>query len=170
MEAISPGTGSLPPDFAGIDPELMQGFITALERGRDVIGEQTERIRQLLATAEVPAEGLLPLREIDGWVSDELLGLRNRLQTINQDLPMLGVGVSLPGQTSAWTGGQPGDPFQWGLLPYDEKTGKSPAGSAKEGTELAFQLSRLPRPPSACPMPPTTGSSANSPTGSRTPI
>ncbi|WP_326643529.1 hypothetical protein OG884_07570 [Streptosporangium sp. NBC_01755] len=144
MEAISPGTGSLPPDFAGIDPELMQGFITALERGRDVIGEQTERIRQLLATAEVPAEGLLPLREIDGWVSDELLGLRNRLQTINQDLPMLGVGVSLPGQTSAWTGGQPGDPFQWGLLPYDEKTGKSPAGSAKEGTELAFQLSRLP--------------------------
>ncbi|MER6177936.1 hypothetical protein [Streptosporangium sp. NPDC001681] len=141
---MSSGTGPLSPDFAGIDPELMQGFIAALERGRDVIGEQTERIRQLLATAEVPAVGLLPIREIDGWVSDELLGLRKRLQTINQDLPMLGGEVGLPKQSSAWTGGLFQNPFQWGLLPYDEKTGKSPAGSAKKGTELAFQLSRLP--------------------------
>ncbi|MFI6454019.1 hypothetical protein ACIBF6_20960 [Streptosporangium amethystogenes] len=144
MEAMSPGTGPLSPDFAGIDPELMQGFITALEHGRDVISEQTERIRQLLATAEVSAVGLLPIREIDGWVSDELLGLRKRLQTINQDLPMLGVKVALPKQSSAWSDDLFQNPFQWGLLPYDEKTGKSPAGSAKKGTELAFQLSRLP--------------------------
>ncbi|MFJ2033300.1 hypothetical protein [Streptosporangium sp. NPDC087985] len=138
------GTGPLSPDFAGIDPALMQGFITALERGRDVIGEQSERIRQLLAVAEVPAAGLQPIREIGGWVGDELPGLRQRLQTINQDLPLLGGGVGLPGPASAWTGGLLQDPFQWGLLPYDEKTGKSPAGSAREGTELAAQLTRLP--------------------------
>ncbi|SNT62131.1 hypothetical protein SAMN05216276_108810 [Streptosporangium subroseum] len=138
------GTGPLSPDFAGIDPDLMQGFVTALERGRDVIGEQSERIRQLLAAADVSAAGLQPIKEIDGWVGDELPGLRKRLQTINQDLPMLGGTPGLPGQTSAWANGWLQDAFKWGLLPYDEKTGKSPAGSAKKGTELAFELSRLP--------------------------
>ncbi|MFD0883024.1 hypothetical protein ACFQ08_00370 [Streptosporangium algeriense] len=123
----------------------MRSFITGLEHGRDVIGEQSERIRQLLATAEVSAVGLRSIKEIEGWIGDELPKLRERLQTINQDLPMLGGPSDLPGPVSAWTDGQPQDPVQWGLLPYDEKTGKSSAGdSAKKGTELAFQLGRLP--------------------------
>ncbi|MER7127545.1 hypothetical protein, partial [Streptosporangium saharense] len=139
------GAGPLPPDFSGIDPELMRGFIIGLERGRDVIGEQSERIRQLLATAEVSAVGLRPIKEIEGWVGDELPGLRKRLETINQDLPVLGGASKLPGPVPSWTDEQPRDPDLWGLLPYDERTGKSSAGdSARKGTDLAFQLGELP--------------------------
>ncbi|MEU4411191.1 hypothetical protein AB0F88_42365 [Streptosporangium sp. NPDC023963] len=141
---MSPGAGPTSPDFTGIDPDLMRTFVTALERGRDVIGEQSERIRQLLTAAEVSAAGLGPIREIDGWVGDELPKLRERLETINQDLPMLGQGPHIPKQGSLWTGDPLQDPFRWGLLPYDEKTGKSPAGNAKKGTDLAAEFRRLP--------------------------
>ncbi|MEV8631950.1 hypothetical protein AB0395_09855 [Streptosporangium sp. NPDC051023] len=130
----------------------MRGFISGLERGRDVIGEQSERIRQLLATAEVSAVGLRPIKEIEGWVGDELPRLRERLQTIDQDLPMLGGVPGLPKQVSAWTDEWLKDPVKWGLLPYDEKTGKSSAGdSAKKGTDLAFQLGQLPPSPLGLP-------------------
>ncbi|MET8337629.1 hypothetical protein ABZV14_32205 [Streptosporangium canum] len=138
------GTGPLSPDFTGIDPDLMRGFVTALERGRDVIGEQSERIRQLLATAQMPAAGVQPIKEIEGWIGDELPRLRERLQTINQDLPMLEGTLGLPGQLAGRAGERVREPVEWGLLPYDEKTGKSPAGSAREGTELANQFARLP--------------------------
>jgi len=141
---MSPGMGPTSPDFSGIDPDLMRGFITELERGRDVIGEQSERIRQLFAAAEVSAVGLRPIAEIGGWIGDELPKLRQRLETINQDLPLMGDAPHIPKQGSMWTGDPIQDPFQWGLLPYDEKTGKSPAGNAKKGTELAAEFSRLP--------------------------
>ncbi|GAA2904223.1 hypothetical protein GCM10010517_70250 [Streptosporangium fragile] len=148
---MSPGTGPLSPGFNGIDLDLMKGFVTALERGRDVIGEQSERIRQLLAAAEVSTVGLRPIKEIGGWVGDELPGLRKRLQTISQDLPVLGGAPGLPGQASAWTDDRLQDPVRWGLLPYDEKTGKSPAGNARKGTELAFAFTRLPSSPLGLP-------------------
>ncbi|MER5644295.1 hypothetical protein [Streptosporangium sp. NPDC002524] len=144
VEPMSPGAGPTSPDFTGIDPDLMRSFVTALERGRDVIGEQSERIRQLLTAAEVSAAGLGPIREIDGWVGDELPKLRERLETISQDLPMLGGAPHIPKQGSMWTGDPLQDPFQWGLLSYDEKTGKSPAGNAKKGTDLAAEFRRLP--------------------------
>jgi len=145
VESMSPGMGPTSPDFSGIDPDLMRSFITALERGREVIGEQSERIRQLFAAAEVSAVGLRPIGEIGGWIGDELPKLRQRLETISQDLPlMVGGAPHIPKQGSMWTGGQVQDPFQWGLLPYDEKTGKSPAGNAKKGTELAAEFRRLP--------------------------
>ncbi len=142
--SMASGTGPMPPDFSGIDPDLMRGFITGLERGRDVIGEQTERIRQLLATAEVSAVGLRPIKEIEGWVGDELPRLRERLQTIDQELPMLNGGPGLPGQVPARANEWSRDPVEWGLLPYDEKTGKSPAANTRKGTELAAQFNRLP--------------------------
>ncbi len=141
---MSPGAGPTSPDFTGIDPDLMRTFVTALERGRDVIGEQSERIRQLLTVAEVSAAGLGPIREVDGWVGDELPKLRERLETIDQDLPMLGGAPHIPKQGSRWTGDPLQDPFRWGLLPYNEKTGKSPAGNAKKGTDLAAEFRRLP--------------------------
>ncbi|MEU8036290.1 hypothetical protein [Streptosporangium sp. NPDC049078] len=147
VESMSPEMGPTSPDFSGIDPDLMRGFITALERGRDVIGEQSERIRQLFAAAEVSAVGLRPIGEIGGWIGDELPKLRQRLETIDQDLPlMVGDAPHIPKQGSAWTGSQVQDPFQWGLLPYDEKTGKSPAGNAKKGVELADKFRHLPKP------------------------
>ncbi|MEU0517144.1 hypothetical protein [Streptosporangium sp. NPDC006007] len=151
VESMPSGTGPLSPDFAGIDPDLMQGFVTALERGRDVIGEQSERIRQLLATAETSATALRPIREIEGWIGDELPGLRERLQTINQDLPMIGGAIGTPEQVSAWTGAWHQDPISWGLLAYDEKTGKTSAANAKEGAKLAARFNRLPSSPLGLP-------------------
>jgi hypothetical protein len=35
VEQMPSGTGPLSPDFTGIDPDLMQSFITVLERGRE---------------------------------------------------------------------------------------------------------------------------------------
>lgn len=151
VESMPSETGPLSPDFAGIDPDLMQGFVTALERGRDVIGEQSERIRQLLATAETSATALRPIREIEGWIGDELPGLRKRLQTINQDLPMIGGAIGTPEQVSAWTGDWLQDPISWGLLAYDEKTGKTSATNAKEGAKLAARFKRLPSSPLGLP-------------------
>ncbi|MFF0577570.1 DUF6571 family protein [Streptosporangium saharense] len=142
---MTSGTGPLSPDFNGIDPDLMKTFITALEHGRDVIAEQSERIRQLLTAAEVPATALRQVKEIEGWAGDELPRLRQRLQTIDQDLPMLAGTLGLPKQVMEWTDDWLKDPVSWGLLPYDEKTGRSSAGdSAKKGTTLAHELSQLP--------------------------
>ncbi|MER7134826.1 hypothetical protein, partial [Streptosporangium saharense] len=142
---MTSGTGPLSPDFNGIDPDLLKTFITALEHGRDVIAEQSERIRQLLTVAEVPATALRQVKEIEGWAGDELPRLRQRLQTIDQDLPMLGGTLGLPKQVMEWTDDWLKDPVSWGLLPYDERTGKSSAGeSAKKGTTLAHELSQLP--------------------------
>ncbi|MBB2911271.1 hypothetical protein FHS43_002536 [Streptosporangium becharense] len=151
MDPISSATGPSSPHFTGIDPDLMDGFVNALERGRGVIGEQSERIRRLLTSAEVSAVGLQPIKEIEGWVGDELPTLRKRLQTINQDLPLLGTGPGLPGKGPTSAGGGLLDPVRWGLLPYDEKTGKSPAGNARKGTELAFEFGRLPSSPLGLP-------------------
>lgn len=112
------GTGPLSPDFTGIDPDLMQGFITALERGRDMIGEQSERIRQLLATAEVSTLGLQPIKEIEGWIGDELPTLRRRNETIRASDNLV---PWLPGS---------------GLVGYDEGKIVSPAEAQRQGTAL----------------------------------
>ncbi|MEU9832011.1 DUF6571 family protein [Streptosporangium sp. NPDC048047] len=120
---MASGTGPLSPDFTGIDPELMGGFVTALERGRDVIGEQSERIRQLLATAQVPAAGLQPIREIGGWIDDELPKLRKRNETIKASdafAPWL-PGARTPGSK---------------LVGYDEGRILSPAEAQKQGAAL----------------------------------
>ncbi|MFD0883093.1 hypothetical protein ACFQ08_00735 [Streptosporangium algeriense] len=99
----------------------MRAFITTLEHGRDVIGEQSERIRQLLTAAEVPATALRPIKEIEGWINSELPGLRRRGATI-----------------------QAGDDLTWlpgaGLLPYDEGKHLSPEEARKNGTDLAKRL------------------------------
>lgn len=112
------GTGPLSPDFTGIDPDLMRGFVTALERGRDVIGEQSERIRLLLATAEVSALGLQPIKQIEGWIDDELPGLRKRNETIQASDDL-----------APWLPGS-------GLVGYDEGKHASPAEAQRQGTAL----------------------------------
>lgn len=141
---MSSGTGPLSPDFTGIDPDLMRSFITALEHGRDVIGEQAERIRQLLAAAQTSTMGLRSLKEIEDWIDSELPKLRQRLQTINQDLPMIGGAIGIPGQAAAWSNDRLQNPITWGLLAYDDTTGKTSASSAREGAELAARFNRLP--------------------------
>ncbi|WP_309298460.1 DUF6571 family protein [Streptosporangium carneum] len=118
---MTSGAGPLSPDFSGIDPELMRGFVTALEHGRDVIGEQSERIRQLLAAAEVSAVGLRPIKEIEGWIDGELPGLRKRREAIQASDKL----SWLPGSR---------------LVSYDEGKLLSPEEAKKQGTELAKQL------------------------------
>ena len=54
MQDLPPGTGPLSPDFAGIDPELMDRFVGELERARRVIGENVEAIRQTFAANGMP--------------------------------------------------------------------------------------------------------------------
>ncbi|MDP9865711.1 MULTISPECIES: DUF6571 family protein [Streptosporangium] len=115
---MASGTGPLSPDFTGIDPDLMQGFVTALERGRDVIGEQSERIRQLLATAQLSAADLQPIKEIEGWIDDELPGLRKRNETIR-------AGDDL----APWLPGS-------GMVGYSEGRHLSPAEAQRQGTAL----------------------------------
>ncbi|MFF4987702.1 hypothetical protein ACFY19_10965 [Streptosporangium saharense] len=118
---MTSGTGPLSPDFNGIDPDLMKTFITALEHGRDVIAEQSERIRQLLTAAEVPATALRQVKEIEGWIDDELPGLRRRGATIQA------------GEDLTWLPGA-------GLLAYDEGKHLSPEEARKKGTDLAKRL------------------------------
>ncbi|MBB5963237.1 DUF6571 family protein [Planomonospora venezuelensis] len=134
MEPAPSGTGSsgtgpsgtpLSPDFAGIDPGQMLEFVSELERGRDVIGEQAERIRQLLAAAQVPASGLQPVREIAGWIDGELPGLRRRQE-------MARATNALP----TWGIGSP-------LVAFDESAYRSPEESRRQGTELGERFRKL---------------------------
>ncbi|MDP9849773.1 DUF6571 family protein [Streptosporangium lutulentum] len=122
MEPTPRGTGPLSPDFAGIDPGLMQGFISALERGRDVIGEQSERIRQLLVAAEVPASGLQSIKQIEGWIDDELPKLRQRDATIRES-----------DRFALWLPGA-------GPITYDESGSRTAEESREQGTTLGKRL------------------------------
>ncbi|MEV7010508.1 DUF6571 family protein [Streptosporangium sp. NPDC051022] len=115
---MASGTGPLSPDFTGIDPDLMRGFITGLERGRDVIGEQSERIRQLLTTAEVSAAGLRPIKEIEDWIDGRLPELRKRQETIQASEKL-----------TPWMPGS-------GLVTYNEGKILSPAEAQRQGAEL----------------------------------
>ncbi|MCC5579045.1 hypothetical protein IMZ11_25805 [Microtetraspora sp. AC03309] len=118
------GTGPLSPDYSGIDPDLMHGFIAALEHGRDVIGEQSERIRQLLVAAELPTAGLQPIKQIQGWIDDELPILRRRNDTIQANNAL------------AWVPGA-------GLLPYNERDVRSSEESRQKGTALGKRAAEL---------------------------
>ncbi|GIH99188.1 hypothetical protein Pta02_11970 [Planobispora takensis] len=125
MEPTPSGTGPLSPDFAGIDPGQMLEFISALERGRDVIGEQSERIRQLFAAAGVPASGLRTIGEIAGWIDGELPGLRRRQEIARAT-------NALP----SWARGSP-------LVAFDESAYRSPGESRKQGTELGKRFKEI---------------------------
>ncbi|GGL42140.1 hypothetical protein GCM10014719_49300 [Planomonospora parontospora subsp. antibiotica] len=103
----------------------MLEFVSALERGRDVIGEQSERIRQLLAAAGVPADGLRPIGEIADWIDGELPGLRRRQEIARAT-------NALP----TW-GKRPA------LVAFDEGAYRSPADSRKQGTALGERLADI---------------------------
>ncbi|MEO3858062.1 hypothetical protein [Acrocarpospora sp. B8E8] len=102
----------------------MEDFITALEQGRDVIGAESERIRQLLVSAELPTAGLQPIRQIEGWIGEELPRLRRRVEIIRA------------GDALAWLPGQ-------GLVAYDEGKVRLPAESRKAGTALGARVAEL---------------------------
>jgi hypothetical protein len=120
-----PGAGPLSPDFTGINPELMQDFISSLERGRDVMAEQIEGIRRALTAADVPTARLQQLKEIEGWIDDQLPQLRKRHQIIKRPV-------------AAWAPGGPND-----LVSYDEGAFLSPAEARRQGADLAKRFSEI---------------------------
>ncbi|MEV4245435.1 hypothetical protein AB0J63_18740 [Streptosporangium canum] len=73
---MMPGTGPLAPDFNGIDPALMKGFIADLERAGKAIAEYGEAIRRELAAVDLSAPGIASIREIGGWAEEQLPRLR----------------------------------------------------------------------------------------------
>ncbi|GII27343.1 DUF6571 family protein [Planotetraspora mira] len=121
MGNVPPGTGPLSPDFSGIDPALLGGFVTELEHARGVIGERAEMVRRIFAANGVPAASLDPIGEAERWIDENLPELRRRHQ-------MAGNIARLPG----WNPGTPG-----GLLPYEEKAILPAADARRLGRQLA---------------------------------
>ncbi|WP_433418805.1 DUF6571 family protein [Microtetraspora malaysiensis] len=120
MEQKPPGTGPLSPDYSGIDPELMSAFITSLTHGRDVIEEETEAIRRLLLSVNMPTLDLQQFGPILGWIETELPKLRRRNQTIQSS------------NNIQWIPGVP-----TGLVPINEKALLSQADAQRQGKALA---------------------------------
>ncbi|GAA3443279.1 hypothetical protein Pve01_27580 [Planomonospora venezuelensis] len=123
--SVPPGTGPLAPEFSGIDPALMNGFIAELEQAGQVIAEQAENIRRELTAVDLPAAGLAPIREIGGWTEQQLPRLRQRVATITAPMP------ELPGMSSV------------GLRPYREASLLSPAEAQRQGTDLGKRFAAI---------------------------
>ncbi|MBG0814243.1 hypothetical protein [Planomonospora sp. ID82291] len=123
--SVPPGTGPLAPEFSGIDPALMNGFITELERAGQVIAEQAESIRRELAAVDLPAAGLAPIREIGGWTEQQVPKLRRRVATITAPGPEL---LGMIGT---------------GLRPYREASLLSPAEARRRGTDLGERFAAI---------------------------
>ncbi|MER6829991.1 hypothetical protein ABT352_28680 [Streptosporangium sp. NPDC000563] len=115
----------------------MEQFIASLEHARKVIGEQLPAILRLLSSVDADRSAALPIREIEGWLDQEIPRLRRRNQLIQEpDLltnwaPSL-TGPGLPGLT-------PG-PGREGLIAFDEKTLARSALATNEGRQLAETL------------------------------
>ncbi|MGV9775476.1 hypothetical protein [Streptosporangium sp. NPDC003464] len=120
--AVMPGTGPLAPEFNGIDPVLMNGFIADLERAGKAIAEHGEAIRRELAAVDLPAPGIASIREIGGWAGEQPPRLRQRVETI-KITPAVSLGSKL-------------EPYPEGALP-------DPAEARRQGTELGRRVAAL---------------------------
>ncbi|WP_433218106.1 hypothetical protein [Microtetraspora malaysiensis] len=113
------GTGPLASEFAGIDPSLMNGFISELERTGQVIAEHAEGVRRELAALDLPATDLAPVREIGGWAEEQIPRLRQRVETITVATPWLPI---------------------TGLKPYQETPWLAPGEAQRQGADLAKEF------------------------------
>ncbi|MET8143363.1 DUF6571 family protein [Sphaerisporangium sp. NPDC005288] len=122
---MPPGTGPLSPDFTGIDPDRMAGFITEIDHARGVLAEHTEAIRRVFAANDVPATSLTPIAEVEHWIDTHLPDLRRRVQTARNT-------AQLPN----WS------PQATHLIPYEEKSALPTADAQRLGRELAAQYKK----------------------------
>ncbi|MEU7880075.1 DUF6571 family protein [Microbispora bryophytorum] len=99
----------------------MSEFIDSLARGHDVIRQETDSIRRILASANVSAAGLNPVGEVLAWLETELPKLRRRQAAI---LASENVPGWLPGMGS-------------GLVPMDEGTLLTASEAQRQGKALA---------------------------------
>ncbi|WP_214412919.1 DUF6571 family protein [Sphaerisporangium fuscum] len=125
--ALPTGTGPLSPQFTGINPALMDGFVAEIDHARGVIGERTEAIRRVFAANGVPATSLNPIAEIEHWLDERLPDLRRRSRQAHEL-------AKLP----SWAPGGAG-----ALLPYEEKTVLPAAEARRLGTDLASQYKSI---------------------------
>ncbi len=129
MNTVPPGTGPLSPEFTGIDPALMDRFISEMEHARGLIGEHTQAIRQVFATKGVPATSLDPIGEVERWIDERLPDLRRRSKMAHDT-------AKLPD----WSPGAAG-----GLVAYEEKATMPAAEARRLGHELAADYKRINR-------------------------
>ncbi|GAA3113325.1 hypothetical protein [Nonomuraea salmonea] len=117
MSITPPGTGPLSPDYSGLDPELMERFITTFKSGGDRVGEEAGALRRILEQAGLPTADLQPLAATLMWLDIKLPELRRRAQTARA--------------ANAIT------PWRTGLLAFDDSRLMSQSEARKKGTELA---------------------------------
>jgi hypothetical protein len=114
---MPPGTGPLSPDYSGLDPELMEMFITTFKSGGDRVGEEAGALRRLLEQARLTTADLQPLAATLMWLEVKLPELRRRAQ----------VAMAANALT----------PWRTGLLPFDESRLMSQSEARKKGADLA---------------------------------
>jgi hypothetical protein len=117
-----PGTGPLDPNVSGIDPDLMDGFIAAMDRAHAVMGEQAHALREQLRRFRHSESALAPIKEIEDWTGAQLPRLRTRNEVIRKRAPDWGPVGAGPG-----------------VVAYDEAQVPfaSPDQSRREGAALA---------------------------------
>ncbi|MEZ0072581.1 DUF6571 family protein [Planotetraspora sp. GP83] len=127
MGTVPPGTGPLSPEFTGIDPGLMDGFVAQMQHAREMIGEHAESIRRVFAANGIPAASLAPIGEVEQWIDERLPDLRRRTQIARN---MAKLPTWTPAAASA-------------LVPYDEKKILPPAEARRLGTDLADKYKEI---------------------------
>ncbi|MEU8268872.1 DUF6571 family protein [Sphaerisporangium sp. NPDC049002] len=127
MNTVPSGTGPLSPEFTGIDPSLMDRFISEMEHARGLIGEHMQAIRQVFATEGVPATSLDPIGEVERWIDEHLPDLRRRSKLAHNTA-----------QLPDWSPGAAN-----GLMSYEEKDVLPAAEARRLGAELAATYEKL---------------------------
>ncbi|MGP4102187.1 hypothetical protein [Nonomuraea sp. KM90] len=81
------------PDLAGIDPDRMDTFVTAMDRACGIVAEQTQAIRAELTRVGAGTLTLTPFVEIEGWVRGQVPALRARNAVIRRRVPGWAPGI-----------------------------------------------------------------------------
>ncbi|MFI6450749.1 hypothetical protein ACIBF6_04285 [Streptosporangium amethystogenes] len=123
----------------------MEQFIASLEQARKVIGEETARILNALSSAGADRSAALRIREIEGWLEQEIPRLRKRNQMIQESdsLADWAPGPTGLGLTGLGPRGLAPSPGGGGLMAFDERDLAARTLADGEGMKLAETLARL---------------------------
>ncbi len=129
--------GSSSDEYSGINPELMERFIAALEQARKVVGEELSAVLRLLSSVDVDRSAALLIREIEGWLDQEIPRLRRRNQLIQEPdlLEEWAAGLAGLGPLGLTPGPGGGE-----LTAFDEKALTTRTLATDEGERLAETL------------------------------
>ncbi|MFB9674256.1 hypothetical protein [Streptosporangium vulgare] len=115
----------------------MERFIASLEQARKTLGEQLPKILSALSSVDADRSAALPIREIEGWLDQEIPRLRRRNQLIQEPdlLKDWGAGPAGPGPLGLAPG-----PGGGGFTAFDEKALTASTLATDEGGKLAETL------------------------------